>query len=232
MRWLPWQSLQLGASTFRGTLSTFRSLIFDLSADIGENLLGPLTAGLRGINDRLIENRDRVVAAFVQLPQFFSRLAANVRASLSSLLDPVVEGAQTLGDRVFAALAGFGAQFGSVLRAGAATGFQALLQVAQVSLRLLAATIERAVSQDSGAAIVRGVARLGQLAAIALGETFKASSSILPGLLQTAAQLGAIVKRPKVKILVLECPPKTFNENIVLDTASAVHADTHIVRLE
>jgi hypothetical protein len=51
-------------------------------------------------------------------------------------------------------------------------------------------------------------------------------------LLQTAAQLGAIVKRPKVKILVLECPPKTFNENIVLDTASAVHADTHIVRLE
>ena len=116
-------ALQLGASTFRGTLSTFRSLIFDLSADIGENLLGPLTGGLRDINDRLIENRDRIVAAFVQLPQFFSRLAANVRASLSSLLDPVVEGAQTLGDRVFAALAGFGAQFGSVLRAGAATGF-------------------------------------------------------------------------------------------------------------
>ena len=67
--------------------------------------------------------------------------------------------------------------------------------------------------------IVKGL--MGTLSIIELKPLFKALS-----------QLGAIVKRPKVKILVLERPPKTFNENIILDTPTTVHADLHMMRLE
>jgi len=43
-------------------------------------------------------------------------------------------------------------------------------------------------------------------------------------------QLGTGVKRPQ--ILILERPPQALNKNIVLDTATTVHADSHIVQLE
>ena len=43
------------------------------------------------------------------------------------------------------------------------------------------------------------------------------------------AKLGAITKRPQVKILMLERPPKPLNENIILDSAAAVHADSHVM---
>ena len=42
-------------------------------------------------------------------------------------------------------------------------------------------------------------------------------------------QLLAIVQRVKVEILILQCPPKSFNENVILDSASAVHADPDFV---
>jgi len=54
----------------------------------------------------------------------------------------------------------------------------------------------------------------------------------LKPLSEALSQLGAIVKRPKVKILILQRPPKTLNENIILDTATTVHADLHMMRLE
>jgi len=37
------------------------------------------------------------------------------------------------------------------------------------------------------------------------------------------ADLGAIVKRPQVKILVLERPPGPLNENVILNSAKAIH---------
>jgi len=55
---------------------------------------------------------------------------------------------------------------------------------------------------------------------------------LLKPLSEALSQLGAIVKRPKVKILILQRPPKTLNENIILDTATTVHADLHMMRLE
>ena len=46
------------------------------------------------------------------------------------------------------------------------------------------------------------------------------------------SQLGAVIKRPQVKILILERPPQPLNENIVLNSATAIHADAHMMRLE
>ena len=54
----------------------------------------------------------------------------------------------------------------------------------------------------------------------------------LEPLAKALSEFGTIVKRPKVKILVFERPPESLDENIVLNTATAVHADLHFVRLE
>ena len=51
-------------------------------------------------------------------------------------------------------------------------------------------------------------------------------------LLQSFSQLGAVVKRPQIKILILERPPQSLDENIVLDSAAAVHADVYIMLLQ
>jgi len=45
-------------------------------------------------------------------------------------------------------------------------------------------------------------------------------------------QIGAVVKRPQVKILVLEQPLQPLDENVVLNTATAVHADLHLIGFE
>ena len=57
-------------------------------------------------------------------------------------------------------------------------------------------------------------------------ETF--SVIVVKPLTEPLAKLGAITKRPQVKILMLERPPKPLNENIILDSAAAVHADGHV----
>src|SRR5210317_836441 len=54
----------------------------------------------------------------------------------------------------------------------------------------------------------------------------------LKPLSKALSQLGAIVKRPKIKILILQRPPKTLNENVILDTATTVHANLNMMRLE
>ena len=49
---------------------------------------------------------------------------------------------------------------------------------------------------------------------------------------KTLPQLGTVVERPNEMILILQRPPKTFNENIVMDTVTTVQPDPHIVRFE
>jgi len=46
---------------------------------------------------------------------------------------------------------------------------------------------------------------------------------------QSLAQFGAIVKGPQVNILILKRPPQPLNENIILDSATAIHADGYVV---
>ena len=50
-------------------------------------------------------------------------------------------------------------------------------------------------------------------------------------LVEPVAQLRTIVKGMQIKIMVFNRPPQTFNENIVLNTAPAVHADFNIMML-
>jgi hypothetical protein len=49
---------------------------------------------------------------------------------------------------------------------------------------------------------------------------------------QALSQFGSVAKRPQIKVLILERPPQPLDENIGLDSATAIHADSHIVRLE
>jgi len=46
---------------------------------------------------------------------------------------------------------------------------------------------------------------------------------------QSLAQFGAVGKGPQVKILILERPPQPLNENVILDSATAIHADGYFV---
>ncbi len=48
-------------------------------------------------------------------------------------------------------------------------------------------------------------------------------------LLQAVTQLGAAVERMQVKVVVFDGPPQPFNEDVVLASAAAVHADGDIV---
>ena len=50
-------------------------------------------------------------------------------------------------------------------------------------------------------------------------------------LLQTRPQLGAVVKGPQIEVLILERPPQPLDKDVVLDPASAVHADVDLVLL-
>ena len=52
---------------------------------------------------------------------------------------------------------------------------------------------------------------------------------VIKPLTEALAKFGAVAKRPQVKILMLERPPKPLNENIVLDSTAAVHADGHVL---
>ena len=54
----------------------------------------------------------------------------------------------------------------------------------------------------------------------------------LEPLAKALSEFGPIVKRPKVKILILQRPPKKLNENIILDSATTIHADLNMMRLE
>ena len=49
---------------------------------------------------------------------------------------------------------------------------------------------------------------------------------------QAVAQLGAAVKGMQVKVVVFDGPPEPFNEDVVLASAAAVHADGDIVVFE
>ena len=51
-------------------------------------------------------------------------------------------------------------------------------------------------------------------------------------LFKAFSQFRAVVKRPQVKILILERPPQALNEYIVLDPATAIHTDAHMMRFE
>jgi hypothetical protein len=58
-------------------------------------------------------------------------------------------------------------------------------------------------------------------------ETF--SVIVLKPLTEPLPKLGSVAKRPQVKILMFERPPKPLNENIILNSAAAVHADGRVV---
>ena len=51
-------------------------------------------------------------------------------------------------------------------------------------------------------------------------------------LLQAVTQLGAGAERMQVKVVVFDGPPKPFNEDVVLASAAAVHADVDFVVFE
>ena len=51
-------------------------------------------------------------------------------------------------------------------------------------------------------------------------------------LTKSFTQLGAVAKRPQIKILILERPPQPLDENIVLDSATAIHTDVYIMILQ
>ena len=48
---------------------------------------------------------------------------------------------------------------------------------------------------------------------------------------ESVPKLGSVAKRVKVNVVVLECPPQPFYENVVLAPASAVHADGNAMAL-
>ena len=48
-------------------------------------------------------------------------------------------------------------------------------------------------------------------------------------LVQPLAQLDRVAKGQQVKILILERPPKPLNENVVLNSATAIRADGYFV---
>ena len=50
--------------------------------------------------------------------------------------------------------------------------------------------------------------------------------------LQAVTQLGAGAERMQVKVVVFDGPPKPFNEDVVLASAAAVHADSDFVVFE
>ena len=50
--------------------------------------------------------------------------------------------------------------------------------------------------------------------------------------LQAVTQLGAGTERMQVKVVVFDGPPKPFNEDVVLASAAAVHADGDFVVFE
>jgi hypothetical protein len=49
---------------------------------------------------------------------------------------------------------------------------------------------------------------------------------------EAVPKLGPSAKRVKVDVVVLECPPQSLYENIVLTPASAIHADGNAVALK
>lgn len=51
-------------------------------------------------------------------------------------------------------------------------------------------------------------------------------------LIESFPQRSAVVKGPQVKILVFERPPQPLDENIILNPATAVHADLDLMRFE
>ena len=51
-------------------------------------------------------------------------------------------------------------------------------------------------------------------------------------LLQAVTQLGAAAERMQVKVMVFDGPPQPFNEDVVLASAAAVHADSDFVVFE
>jgi len=51
-------------------------------------------------------------------------------------------------------------------------------------------------------------------------------------LLKSFSQLSCVVKRPSVEIRIFERPPQALDDYIILDAATAIHADVHIVGLE
>ena len=48
-------------------------------------------------------------------------------------------------------------------------------------------------------------------------------------MLKSFSSAGSVVKRPQVKILILERPPQALNENIVFNSATAIHADVYLM---
>ena len=50
---------------------------------------------------------------------------------------------------------------------------------------------------------------------------------VIKPLTESLTELGSVTKRPKVKVLILDRPPKTLDEDIILDSAATVHADGH-----
>jgi hypothetical protein len=51
-------------------------------------------------------------------------------------------------------------------------------------------------------------------------------------LVKPPPKLRAIVKGMEIKIVILECPPQALDENVVLNPATAVHADFDAVGLQ
>jgi len=49
---------------------------------------------------------------------------------------------------------------------------------------------------------------------------------------EALAQAGAVGERPEIEIMILERPPQSLDEDIVLDASSAVHADGDVMILE
>jgi len=51
-------------------------------------------------------------------------------------------------------------------------------------------------------------------------------------LLKPPSKLKAIVEGMEIKIVILECPPKALDEDVVLNPATAVHTDLNTVGLQ
>ena len=46
---------------------------------------------------------------------------------------------------------------------------------------------------------------------------------------QSVSQLDTVVERPEVKVLILERPPQSLDENVVLDPTAAIQADVDMM---